>query len=266
MKYCKKCVMPDTRPGIYFDERGICSGCISEEKKDSIDWDLRFRRLQSLCEEYRGSNGDFYDCIIAVSGGKDSHFQVHVMKELMGMHPLLVTVEDNFTMTEAGKHNIKNISEEFSCDIVSLKPNIKTQKIIMRHCFEQYAKPTYFTDRLIYTYPIWMAIKLRIPLVVYGENTSYEYGGPLREETYSAKEQINNRAVNKIATAVNMNAARTATIIRGKANSKLIDKAAKEKVKDMSMTTFQKWRKPVIKYGTYLATADFIWQWYNQPG
>ncbi len=67
----------------------------------------------------------------------------------MGMNPLLVTVEDNFPMTEAGIHNLKNISEAFGCDIISLKPNIKVQKKIMRYTFEKYEKPTYIIDRYI---------------------------------------------------------------------------------------------------------------------
>ena len=95
MKYCKKCVMPDTRPGIKFNEEGICYPCLNYEKRKNIDWEDRYRQLEELCNKYRGSNGKGYDCIIAVSGGKDSHFQVYVMKELMGMNPLLVSVEDN---------------------------------------------------------------------------------------------------------------------------------------------------------------------------
>ena len=105
---------------------------------------------------------------------------------------MLVTVEDNFPMTDAGMSNIKNISEEFGCDIISMKPNIKVQKKLMRKTFEKYGKPTWFIDRLIYTFPIHIAIKFSIPLIVYGENISYEYGGIQREETYSAKDQIYN--------------------------------------------------------------------------
>lgn len=198
MKYCKKCVMPDTRPGIRFDEEGICQACRAEEQKDRTDWDLRFEELKRLCDKYRGSKGYGNDCIIAVSGGKDSHFQTHVMKELMGMNPLLVTVEDNFPMTEAGIHNLKNISEEFGCDIISIKPNIKIQKKLMCKTFEKYGKPTWYIDRLIYTFPIHMAVKFQIPLVVYGENINYEYGGEQRIETYSAKEQINNGVASDI--------------------------------------------------------------------
>jgi len=193
MKFCTNCVMPDTRPGIQFNADGVCSACQSFHKRKEIDFDKRFEELKQLCDKYRGTNGaDGYDCMIAVSGGKDSHFQVHIMKELMGMNPLLVSVEDNFPMTNAGIHNIKNISEAFGCDIISIKPNIKAQKKIMKYTFEKYGKPTYFVDRYIYTYPLHMAEKFNTPLLVYGENISYEYGGDHAEDTYSAKDQIKN--------------------------------------------------------------------------
>ena len=187
MKYCKKCVMPDTRPGITFSG-GVCSACINHAKKKETDYASRMKELEKICDKYRGMNGTGYDCAIAVSGGKDSHFQVHIMKEVMGMNPILFSVEDNFVMTEAGKHNLRNISEEFGCSIVSLKPNIKLQKKLMRKTFEKYGKPTWYIDRLIYTYPLMMALKFNTPLLVYGENVSYEYGGADAVETYSAKD------------------------------------------------------------------------------
>lgn len=199
MKYCKKCVMPSSRPGIVIDEEGICAGCRAEEIKDKVDWDTRFTELEKLCDKYRNTGKDGYDCMIAVSGGKDSHFQVHIMKERLGMNPLLVSVEDNFPMPEAGKHNIKNISEEFGCDIISLKPNIRAQKILMRKTFEKYGKPTWYIDRLIYTYPVHMAIKFSIPFLIYGENVNYEYGGSQNSEAYSAKDQVNNDVASDIS-------------------------------------------------------------------
>lgn len=198
MKYCKRCVMPDTRPGIKFDEEGICSACRAHESKAKVDWDARFKELEKLCDKYRGMNGDDYDCMIAVSGGKDSHFQVHLMKEVLHMNPILVSVEDNFPMTEAGIHNIKNISEEFGCNIISLKPDIKAQKTIMKYTFEKYGKPTWFVDRLIYTFPLRMALKFNTPLLVYGENVSLEYGGADAEETYSARGLLNNGVASDI--------------------------------------------------------------------
>ena len=120
---------------------------------------------------------DGYDCAIAVSGGKDSHWQAHLMKNEMHMNPILFSVEDNFPMTEAGKHNLQNISEEFGCNIISIKPDRKAQKKLMRYMFEKYGKPTWYIDRLIYTYPLIMSLKFNTPLLVYGENVSYEYGG-----------------------------------------------------------------------------------------
>lgn len=192
MQYCKRCVMPSTRPGIRFDESGICSACQSYENRKNIDWGGRWKEFEAICDKYRGMNGDGYDCAIAVSGGKDSHYQVHLMKNVMRMNPILFSVEDNFPMTEAGKHNIRNISEEFGCCIVSLKPDIKAQKKLMRYMFEAYGHPTWYFDRLLYSFPLHMAIKFNTPLLVYGENASYEYGGQNDEETYSARGQIDN--------------------------------------------------------------------------
>ncbi len=193
MKYCTECVMPSTRPGITFNEKGVCAACQSYKKREEVNYEERWQELVNLCDKYRGMNGpNGYDCMIAVSGGKDSHYQVYIMKEKMGMNPLLVSVEDNFPMTKAGIHNIKNISEAFGCDVISMKPNLQAQKKITKYAFEEYGKPTYLVDRYIYTYPLHMATKFNTPLLVYGENIAYEYGGADAVETYSAKNQINN--------------------------------------------------------------------------
>lgn len=199
MKYCKKCVMPSTRPGISFNQDGICSACQSFERRKDVNWEKRHKELEELCNKYRGMNGASYDCAIAVSGGKDSHFQVYYMKEIMKMNPILFSVEDNFKMTEAGKHNMRNISEEFGCPIITLKPDRKAQKKLMRYTFEKYGKPTWFIDRLIYTFPMLMALKFNTPLLVYGENVSYEYGGSVYEETYSARNQLSNGVASDIS-------------------------------------------------------------------
>lgn len=190
MKYCKRCVMPDTRPGITFNEEGICSACQGFENRNKVDWKQRWKEFEAICDKYRGMNGSGgYDCAIAVSGGKDSHWQTHLMKNVMHMNPILFSVEDNFPMTEAGKHNLRNLSEEFGCTIITCKPNIKAQKRLMRYMFEKYGKPTWYIDRLIYNFPYTMALKFNTPLLVYGENVSYEYGGFDKEPSYSAREQ-----------------------------------------------------------------------------
>ncbi len=190
--------MPDTRPGIKFNEEGVCSACLSFERRKKVDWDKRYKELEAICNKYRGMNGSSFDCAIAVSGGKDSHYQVYIIKEVMKMNPILFNVEDNFEMTEAGKHNLRNISEEFGCPIISLKSDRKAQKKLVRYTFEKYGKPTWFIDRLIYTFPMHMALKFNTPLLVYGENVSYEYGGSDYEETYSARNQLNNGVASDI--------------------------------------------------------------------
>jgi N-acetyl sugar amidotransferase len=197
MRYCKKCVMPDTRPGMKFDEEGVCYPCRNYERRKTINWAERWKELERLADKYRGSNGDYYDCIITASGGKDSHFQTYIFKEKLNMNPLLVSV-DNFTWTETGRRNWTNILTTFGVDahVMSLNPQIC--KKMFRKALEKLGSPTWYFDRAIYAYPFQIAIKLGIRLIVYGENTSYEYGGPLTKESYSAKDQIKNDVVKPV--------------------------------------------------------------------
>jgi len=196
MRYCKKCVIPDTRPGIVFDEEGVCHPCRVAEKKKLIDWNARWKELENLCNKYRRKDG-YYDCIIAVSGGKDSHYQIYIMKELMGMNPLLVNVY-NFSWTDTGLHNFNNMSDVFGCDTISLHLNRKVARKMLWKAFVKLGAPTWYWDRAVYVFPIRMGINFNIPLIVYGENINYEYGGFQTVETYSAKDQINNDVVKKV--------------------------------------------------------------------
>jgi hypothetical protein len=122
MRYCKKCVMPDTKPSVVLDEARVCQACRHAGERKKVDWDARFKELKKLCDKYR-RNDSYYDCIIAVSGGKDSIFQIYVIKELMGMNPLLVCAKSLFSMTKAGEHNFKNMGDTFGCDIIPLHFN-----------------------------------------------------------------------------------------------------------------------------------------------
>jgi N-acetyl sugar amidotransferase len=167
--------MPDTRPNIRFDEKGVCEGCNYEVKKQSIDWAKRWEELQEFVKNKKTFLSK-YDCIIAISGGKDSHFQVHLFKEKLGLNPLLVCISDNMTLTYAGEHNLRNIATEFDCDLLIYKMKPQTQCKIMRYTTEKYGKPLYIIDRLIYTVPVWIAIKNRVPIVVYGENVAVTRG------------------------------------------------------------------------------------------
>lgn len=197
MKYCKKCVMPDTRPNITFDEEGVCSPCRNFENRKNIDWDKRWQELEELADKYRGSNGDYYDCIITASGGKDSYYQTYIFKEKLGMNPLIVSI-DNFSWTQTGRDNWENMRAVYGVDAHVFSLNPKVTKSMFRKAFYKLGSPTWYFDLAIYAYPLQMAIKLGIPLVIYGENTNYERGGSLNVDTPSALEQINNDVVKPV--------------------------------------------------------------------
>lgn len=199
MNYCRRCVMPDTKPGVVLDKNGVCPSCLAHEKKKNTDWKARWKELEKLCNKYRRDDG-YYDCVIGVSGGKDSHYQVYVMKELLGMNPLLVCASTHYSWTETGWHNFNNISEVFGCDIISLNLNRNLARKMTRIAFEETGFGAMPLDLALYVFPIRLAINYQIPFVVYGENVSYMYGGVQKEETYSAKNQI----YNTVATPIDM--------------------------------------------------------------
>ena len=192
MKYCAKCLMPDTRPGLEFDDNGVCLACVHYEKSKNTDWDERWIQLEKLCDKYRGSNGNNYDCAIAVSGGKDSHFQTYLLKEKLKMNPVLLTV-GNVDWTETGRKNLDNLSETFGCDVIELHLNRKANRILTKKAFEDIGQPGWYMDSSIYAFPYKMAIKLGVKLLVYGEDINYTYGGIQNEEKPSAMLQPYNK-------------------------------------------------------------------------
>ena len=184
MKYCTKCLMPNTRPGITFVD-GVCAACINHEKQKTTDWNVRKRELEIICEKYRGRYGSGYDCAIAVSGGKDSHFEVYYMKEVMKMNPVLISV-GNTDWTETGRKNLDNLSNTFSCEILEVHPNLNVARTMARKSFIELGSPTWYIDALIYAVPFRLAMQLGLKLLVYGEDINYIYGGKHNTETPSA--------------------------------------------------------------------------------
>jgi len=180
--------MPDTRPHTIINKEGVCQACINYEARKKVDWQRRWAELESLCKKYRREDG-YYDCIIPVSGGKDSHFLAHIIKEKMGMHPLLVCVNDPFTKTIAGKKNLSNLRETFNCDLIEFGLSPDLFRRVTKIAFEELGEPLRFIEAAIYTVPYKFAVTLNIPLVVWGENAAYEYGTTAREG-YSAKKYI----------------------------------------------------------------------------
>src|SRR3990172_3671571 len=110
MQYCKKCVQPDTRPGIKFNADGVCPACQYMEHFYSIDWDARRRELQGIVEKSKKDNPSGYDCIVGVSGGKDSTRQAMFVRDTLGLKPLLVSCSyPPEQLTDRGAHNLSNL-------------------------------------------------------------------------------------------------------------------------------------------------------------
>ena len=115
MEYCSRCCYPhNTHPPMSFDEEGVCSGCKSFEnrQKQEVDWEAKKNELKQLLEEYKSQarkNNSSYDCIIPISGGKDSHYQAHLLTKVFKMRPLFVTYNHAYN-TKLGIRNLTNIT------------------------------------------------------------------------------------------------------------------------------------------------------------
>ena len=125
IRYCTTCLFPETKPDLFFNENGVCSACVAASQKDnSIDWSQREKDFNSIIEKYKKSNGEIgYDCLIPVSGGKDSTYQAYFMKEVCGLNPLCVCFETT-NLSELGQKNLDNISK-MGIDVIYFKKIIR---------------------------------------------------------------------------------------------------------------------------------------------
>lgn len=175
IRKCKKCgFILDTRPHLK-EVNGVCSACLNEEKKKTIDFKSRQEWLTNYIKENR-TNPD-YDCVVAVSGGKDSHMIVKRLIENHGVkNPLLVSVYDEFTHSQAGLYNIDNMSNKYDLDHIKFRCQPKTFIEHTKHDFETYLHPLIWIEKRIYEIPLDIARRFGIKLVFYGENSAFEYG------------------------------------------------------------------------------------------
>jgi N-acetyl sugar amidotransferase len=185
MRYCLRCCYPENaQPTIIFDEAGVCSGCRLLESRPTINWEERGRWLKELLEEYkakaRAANSP-YDCIIPVSGGKDSTYQVYLMKKMYGMNPLLVTYNHLFN-TKVGLRNLENMVRQFSCDLVRFSSNPDSVRKIARYMLEKVGDVTWHYHAGIMTFPIQMAVRYKIPLMIWGEEGFSELTGMFNQD------------------------------------------------------------------------------------
>jgi len=177
MRYCKKCLYPNTKPQLGFDENGVCDACRNYDVKENIDWQQKRKELKDLLEKYKSKDRKKYDCIIPVSGGKDSHYQTYVIKKEFGLNPLLVNFHP-LDFTEVGRKNIENI-KTLGVDLIEFSPNPIVYKKLAKFGLIELGDYQWPEHIGIFTIPVQVAVKYEIPLIIWGENPQLEYGGPL---------------------------------------------------------------------------------------
>lgn len=177
MKYCTRCVYPANHPlNIVFDDKGVCSGCRIHEEKDLLDWKERGQKLESIFSEFRSKSGKNYDCIIPVSGARDSYFIVHVVKNIFKMHPLLVTYNKHYN-TQIGIRNLAYLRTLFGCDIITLTASPDTVKRITRATLQKNASMYWHCLAGQTVFPVSTAVRFKIPLIVWGAHQGCDQVG-----------------------------------------------------------------------------------------
>ena len=175
IRYCTRCVMPETKPDLHIDPEGVCNACRSFEKRQNIDWEQRRRKLNEILDRYRSKEGKHWDCVVPISGGKDSTYQVLRMLE-MGMSPLCVNAHI-WESTDVGRRNVDTI-KELGADMIELSPNPVVRRKLNRIGLTQVGDISWPEHVGIFTIPVVAATRYKIPLIIWGENSQDEYGGP----------------------------------------------------------------------------------------
>lgn len=178
VRFCKKCTVSNQRPRIIFDERGVCSACnYAEYKRTKIDWAQREKELIALCDKHRKNNGE-YDVIVPCSGGKDGSFVAHQLKYKYGMNPLAVTWAP-LKATAIGRQNLDAfIASGFNHILGTPNPHVtkKLTHLSFKHLGDPFQPFIYGQTN----FPLHMAVKHNVQLIMYGENGEVEYGGDMK--------------------------------------------------------------------------------------
>lgn len=170
MKFCKRCLYPENHAlNIIFDEDGVCSGCRVHEEKYVIDWNSKEKELEELLSQYKGREGTSYDCVIPVVGTGDDFFIVDLVKNKYGLNPLLVTYNTHFS-TKVGVRNLARLITELDCDHMMSTVGPDTIKEISRITLEKFGDMYWHVLAGSQTFPVQVATKLDIPLVIWGVN------------------------------------------------------------------------------------------------
>lgn len=202
LKRCTKCVMPETQDIISFDADGVCSTCRNVEiKQEKIDWARKKQEFISLLAEYRGKY--LYDCIVPFSGGKDSSYQVYSLVKDYGLRPLVVSF-DHHMLRPTVLANREKVIKKLGVELLSFKANWQLIKRMMRISLERKGDILWYQHAGIFSFPMHVAIKFNVPLIIWGEPSS-EYSSYYGyDEAEEVDEKRFNMFVNLGITAEDM--------------------------------------------------------------
>jgi N-acetyl sugar amidotransferase len=204
MKKCASCGLPETYETIEFNEDGICNICRQQQfKQGSINWDHRKQMLDELIAQHRGKYD--YDCLVPFSGGKDSTFTLYYLVKEYKLKPLVVQFNHGFMRPNLLANNERTF-KKLGVDVISFTPNWKVVKRLMREALIRKGDFCWHCHTGIFSYPMHLAIKFKVPLVLWGEPSSeytayYDYQDDAIEEV---DETRFNRFVNLGITAEDM--------------------------------------------------------------
>jgi N-acetyl sugar amidotransferase len=178
LRYCRRCLLPATKPYLTFDHDGVCSACRAHESKNraeaGIDWAARGREFETLVAEAKARKAPFFDAMVPVSGGKDSITQVH---RLLGHNLRILAVNIDYGIkTEIGRHNLACIPA-MGVNLFVYTPERPLHRELVRLGFEDFGDPDLLSHCLLHAFPLRVALQFRIPLALLGENSAFEYGG-----------------------------------------------------------------------------------------
>lgn len=174
MLYCSECLYPDTKPDLIFNE-GVCNACINFKNRVHIDWDKRKEEFINIFNKYKSNDNSNWDCIIPVSGGKDSTYQVYKILKL-GYNPLCV-VSSTCHLSDIGRYNLENL-KKLGVDMIEFTANKNIRKKLNVIGLETVGDISWPEHISIFTVPVIFAVKFNIKLIIWGENSQNEYGGP----------------------------------------------------------------------------------------
>ena len=175
LRYCVRCCMPETQEGLKFDELGICQACQSSEQKIHINWVEREKALRMLLENAKAKAGNNYDCIVPISGGKDSVYQLHILVKVYGMKPLAVTFSHNW-YSETGWYNLQNALQEFNVDHIMFTPNRDLVNRIANRSLGAIGDACWHCHSGVGAFPLQAAVRFNIPLLIWGESIAESSG------------------------------------------------------------------------------------------